>query len=176
VADTDTAWVRLVFSYIASATAWLVLGTLVGEYLGVKFVSPDIDHVSWLSFGRLRPVHTNTVFWGWSSLAMVGMALYVVPRTSRIPLFSFPLAYASLALINISVLVGDVLLMSGINNGGQEYREYIWPVQAIFAIGVILIAYNLIRTIASRVGCRTLGHRAVHRIQRGATPGVVGGR
>ena len=150
VADTDTAWVRLVFSYLAWATAWLLFGTLVGEYLGIKFVIPDIDHVPWLSFGRLRPVHTNTVFWGWSSLAMVGMALYVVPKTSRRKLFSFRLAYVSLALINLSVFVGDLLLMSGINNGGQEYREYIWPVQAVFAIGVILIAYNLIRTIAAR--------------------------
>jgi cytochrome c oxidase cbb3-type subunit I len=150
VPDTDTAWVRLVFSYVGWATAWLVFGTLVGEYLGIKFVTPDIDHISWLSFGRLRPVHTNTVFWGWSSLAMMGMTLYVVPKTSRRKLFSFPLAYLSLALINVSVLVGDVLLMSGINNGGQEYREYIWPVQAVFAIGVILLAYNLIRTIATR--------------------------
>jgi cytochrome c oxidase cbb3-type subunit 1 len=40
--------------------------------------------------------------------------------------------------------------MNGVNNGGQEYREYIWPVQAVFATGVVLIAYNLIRTIASR--------------------------
>ncbi|MEO8484258.1 MAG: cbb3-type cytochrome c oxidase subunit I [Acidobacteriota bacterium] len=150
VADTDTAWVRLVFNYVGSATVWLVLGTLVGEYLGIKFVAPDIDHVSWLSFGRLRPVHTNTVFWGWSSLAMIGMSLYVVPKTSRRRLFSFPLAYLSLALINASVLVGDVLLMSGINNGGQEYREYIWPVQAVFATGVVLVAYNLMRTIATR--------------------------
>ena len=45
VADTDTAWVRLVFSYVGWATVWLVLGTLVGEYLGIKFVAPDVDHV-----------------------------------------------------------------------------------------------------------------------------------
>ena len=150
VADTNTAWARLVFSYLAWAAAWLLFGTLVGEYLGIKFVIPDIDHISWLSFGRLRPVHTNTVFWGWSSLAMVGMALYVVPKTSRRKLFSFKLAYVSLALINLSVFVGNLLLMGGINNGGQEYREYIWPVQAVFAVGVILTAYNLIRTIADR--------------------------
>jgi cbb3-type cytochrome oxidase subunit 1 len=80
---------------------------------------------------------------------MVGMALYVVPKTSRRKLFSFRLAYVSLALINLSVFVGDLMLMGGINNGGQEYREYIWPVQAVFAIGVILTAYNLIRTIAT---------------------------
>ena len=105
---------------------------------------------AWLSFGRLRPVHTNTVFWGWSSLAMIGMALYVVPKTSRRSCFSFPLAYVSLALINVSVGVGDLLLVNGINNGGQEYREYIWPVQAVFSLGVILVAYNLIRTITAR--------------------------
>src|SRR5690606_25177549 len=38
----------------------------------------------------------------------------------------------------------------GLTNGGQEYREYIWPVQAVFAVGVILVAYNLIRTIIDR--------------------------
>ena len=54
VADTDTAWVGVVFSYLAWATAWLVFGTLVGEYPGLKFMSPDIDHVPWLAFGRLR--------------------------------------------------------------------------------------------------------------------------
>ena len=50
----------------------------------------------------------------------------------------------------MSVLAGDLLLMAGINNGGQEYREFIWPVQAVFALGVVLVAYNLIRTIADR--------------------------
>ncbi len=150
VADTDTAWTRLIFSYASSATVWLIWGTLIGLYLSIKFAAPDVEHVAWLSYGRLRPVHTNTVFWGWSSLAMIAAALYVVPRTSQRRLWSFPLAWLSLWLINVSVLVGDILLMAGINNGAQEYREYIWPVQAVFAIGVILVAYNLIRTIADR--------------------------
>lgn len=148
--DADPACTRLIFAYIAFATFWLLVGTLVGEYLGFKFIVPDMDHISWLSFGRLRPVHTNTVFWGWASLAMIGLALYVVPKTSQRRLYSLPLAWLSLALINGSVLVGDLLLMAGINNAGQEYREYIWPVMAVFAAGLILVAYNLIRTIAGR--------------------------
>lgn len=149
-AADDTAMTRLVFAYLAFATAWLVFGTLIGEYLGFKFSAPDMEQVPWLSYGRLRPVHTNSVFWGWSSLAMIGLALYVVPKTSNRRLFSLPLAWVSLWLINIAVLVGDVLLMAGINNGGQEYREFVWPVQAVFAVGAILVAYNLIRTIADR--------------------------
>lgn len=150
VADSDTAWTWLIFAYLAFATLWLVFGTFIGEYLGIKFAAPDIDHLPWLSYGRLRPVHTNTVFWGWSSLAMIGLALYVVPKTSQRRLFSFPLAWASLILINVAVLLGDIFLMAGLNNGGQEYREYLWPIMALFAAGVILVAYNLIRTIADR--------------------------
>lgn len=148
--DADAAWTRLIYAYIACATVWLIIGTGVGEYLGIKFVAPDIDHIEWLSFGRLRPVHTNTVFWGWASLAMIALALYVVPKTSQRRLHSLPMAWVALVLINVSVLVGDLLLMAGINNAGQEYREFIWPAMGLFAAGLIILAYDLIRTIAGR--------------------------
>ena len=70
---------RLILWYLGCAVFWLIFGTTVGEYVGIKFVAPDVDHISWLSFGRLRPVHTNAVFWGWASMAMMGLAYYVVP-------------------------------------------------------------------------------------------------
>jgi len=64
---------KLVLWYLICATIWLLFGTTIGEYVGIKFVAPDADHLSWLSFGRLRPVHTNAVFWGWASLGMLGL-------------------------------------------------------------------------------------------------------
>src|SRR5690606_27920094 len=67
---------KLVICYLGAAIFWLVFGTTVGQYLGMKFMWPDLDHVSYLSFGRLRPVHTNTVFWGWASLAMIGLGYF----------------------------------------------------------------------------------------------------
>src|SRR5699024_10917908 len=54
------------------------------------------------------------------------------------------------ALINITVLAGGLQLLFGINNGGQEYREYIWPIMALFAIALILSIYNLYKTVATR--------------------------
>ncbi len=60
----DAGLSRLVLAYLGCATFWLFFGTTVGEYLGIKFVAPDADALPWLSFGRLRPVHTNAVFWG----------------------------------------------------------------------------------------------------------------
>ncbi len=146
----DIKLTRLIYAYVAISAFWLVFGTLVGEYLGIRFVWPDFGVEPWLSFGRLRPIHTNTVFWGWASLGMLALALYVIPKTSRNKLYSIKLAWISLILINISVITGDLFLAMGINNGGQEYREYIWPVMAIFAAGLILLAYNFYQTIAHR--------------------------
>src|SRR5690606_19547928 len=108
------------------------------------------DHLSWLSFGRLRPVHTNMVFWGWVSFAMVGLAYYVIPRVSNTGIHSLKLGYCSLFFMTAAVITGTVSLMAGINNGGGEYREYIWPFLLLFAIGSVLSLYNWLITIAKR--------------------------
>jgi len=142
---------KLILYFLGFSILWLLVGTSAGEYLGIKFVAPDVDHSSWLSFGRLRPVHTNLVFWGWSSFAMVGLAYYVIPRVSNVEIFSVKLGYYSLILMNLSVILGSLSLMAGINNAGGEYREYIWPIMALFAIGICITLYNYLKTVARRV-------------------------
>lgn len=146
--DVDLS--KMVNWYLISATAWLVFGTTIGEYLGFKFVAPDMESFSWLSFGRLRPVHTNAVFWGWASLAMIGLGYYVVPRVSNTKLYSLKLGWYSLILINVCVFVGTISLMAGINNSGGEYREYIWPIMLLFGIALVLTLINYYKTIAKR--------------------------
>lgn len=141
---------KLILWYLGCAIFWLLFGTTVGEYVGIKFLAPDIDKLSWLSFGRLRPVHTNAVFWGWSSLAMIGLGYYVVAVVSNTPIASLRKGWTSLALINAAVVCGTICLMTGINNGGGEYREYIWPVMALFGVGVLITLINFIATIAKR--------------------------
>jgi cytochrome c oxidase cbb3-type subunit 1 len=148
--DIDPKTIRLIVWFLGTATLWLVVGTSIGEYMGIKFVSPDVDHTSWLSFGRIRPVHTNMVFWGWSSLAMIGLGYYVVSTVSNAPVASIKRGYYTLVLMNSAVFFGSICLMAGINNGGGEYREYIWPVMGLFAIGIIITLYNYIQTIAHR--------------------------
>lgn len=140
----------LIVWYLGAAVFWLVFGTLVGQYVGMKFIWPEMDQSPWLSFGRLRPVHTNTVFWGWASMAMVGLGYFVISRTSNTRIFSYSLAKAAWYLMNSAVVLGNFLLMNGVNNGGGEYREYIWPVALLFALGLILTFYNFYQTVASR--------------------------
>lgn len=148
--NIDPALAKLILWFFGCAIFWLLFGTTVGEYLGIKFVAPDADHISWLSFGRLRPVHTNAVFWGWASLAMLGLGYYIVPRVSNIHLYSIKMGWWTLWLINLTVVLGSLCLMSGINNAGGEYREYIWPVMLLFGVALFLTLVNFLKTIARR--------------------------
>lgn len=148
--ETPQELKKIVIYYIGAAAIWLVLGTLIGQYLGMKFLWPEMDQQSWLSFGRLRPVHTNMVFWGWSSLAMIGLGYFVIARTSNTKIYNYKWAWTAWLLINATIILGTLCLMAGINNGGGEYREYIWPVMILFAIGLIITFYNFYKTVATR--------------------------
>lgn len=148
--DTPAPLKKIVLWYVGASVFWLIFGTFIGQYLGMKFIWPELDSVSWLSFGRLRPVHTNTVFWGWASLSMIGLGYFVIARTSNTIIYSYKYAWRAWVLINLSVVFGNVCLMAGINNGGGEYREYIWPVMALFAIGLIITFRNFYKTVAQR--------------------------
>lgn len=148
--ETPEQLKKIVIWYVGASAFWLVFGTFIGQYVGMKFVWPEMDTISWLSFGRLRPVHTNTVFWGWASMTMIGLGYYVIARTSNTIIHSYKWAWLSWGLINLSVLLGNLCLMAGINNGGGEYREYIWPVALLFALGLIITFFNFYNTVARR--------------------------
>ena len=71
---------RLVFSYMVSASVWLLVGTAYGLLAAVKLYWPEALEMPIFSFGRIRPIHTNVVMFGWSSMALVGLALFIVSR------------------------------------------------------------------------------------------------
>lgn len=148
--ETPASLTKIVVYFLGASVFWLVFGTLIGQYAGMKFVWPDMDHSAFLSFGRIRPIHTNSVFWGWASMAMIGLAYFVVPRTSNRSIFSIRLAWISWILINATLVLGNLSLFFGFNNGGGEYREYPWPFILPFALALILTFYNFYRTVATR--------------------------
>jgi cytochrome c oxidase cbb3-type subunit 1 len=146
----DPATVRIFYEYLCSATFWLLVGTALGLLAALKLNWPDFLAVPWLSFGRLRPIHTNTLFWGWSSMALVGTALYVVSGTSRVPLWRTSISRTSLWIWNLAVLLGLITVGVGTTRGPQEYREWVWPVAILFGLGLVLNGINLYQTVARR--------------------------
>lgn len=147
----DDQLLAQVFSaYIFCSTLWLLFATAVGVLLALKFVYPDLGSIPALSFGRLRPIHTNDTFYAWATPALVGLALYIAARSSGTRLYSVRLAWFALALINIAAIAGTVALDLGVNYGDQEYREWLWWIRVILAIALIATAWNLLSTVARR--------------------------
>src|SRR5690242_15322155 len=109
--ETDNRALTSIFAaYTVTATLWLLFATAVGILLAYKFGAPDFGAGAWLTFGRLRPIHTNATFYGWASIALVGLAYYVAARSSRISLYSVKLAWVGLLLFNVAALAGTVAL------------------------------------------------------------------
>ncbi len=136
--------------FTLTATFWLLLTTAVGLLESFKFPYPDLGTMPWLSFGRLRAIHTNGTFYGWASIALVGCAFWVAARSSGIALQQKKLAWAALAAFNLAAVLGTITLDLGINNGDQEYREWVWWVAAFFVIAVVLSGIVVIATVAAR--------------------------
>jgi cytochrome c oxidase cbb3-type subunit 1 len=136
--------------YTISATFWLVFATFVAIVLAYKFGAPDFGGGAWLTFGRLRPIHTNATFYGWASIALVGLAYYVAARSCRTQLYSIRLGWVGLWLFNIAAALGTIALDLGYNSGDLEYREWPWPIRLIFVAALAVTAVNLLATVARR--------------------------
>src|SRR2546428_10105941 len=73
-----------VLMFYASAMVWLLIGTLLAGFVSFKLHSPDwLSDVSFLTWGRLRPVHMNMMVYGWASMAAMGTAIWLMARLCR---------------------------------------------------------------------------------------------
>jgi cytochrome c oxidase cbb3-type subunit 1 len=69
---------------IILAMGWAVFGLLVGDWVAWLLVYPELTFdAGWSSYGRLRPVHTTAVIFGFGGNALIATSLYVLQRTSR---------------------------------------------------------------------------------------------
>ncbi len=136
--------------FIVSGVVWMVIGTSFGFLGGVQFVAPDlIGKIPWLTFGRVRAMHTNMVMFGFVVTALVGVGFHIIPRLARIPLFSERLGLASLFTWNLSLLEGVVALGMGYTQS-REYAELFWPSDLGIVFTFVLILYNLTHTVMRR--------------------------
>jgi cytochrome c oxidase cbb3-type subunit I len=151
LSDEDSRALISVFSaYTIAATLWLLFATGVGLLIAFKFGAPEFGTGAWLTFGRLRPIHTNATFYGFASIALVGLGYYVAVRSSGAKLYSAPLAQIGLVLFNAAALAGTIALDLGYIDGDLEYREWPWWIRLIFLAALAVTAWNLIGTVARR--------------------------
>src|ERR1700682_6819042 len=65
-----------VLMFYTSAIVWLLIGTVLAMFVSIKLHEPDMfSGISFLTWGRVRPVHTNIMIYGWASMAGMGTAI-----------------------------------------------------------------------------------------------------
>ena len=83
---------RAVKMFTVMAVVWGIVGMTVGVLLAAQLVWPALNfETSWLSFGRLRPLHTNAVIFAFGGCALMGSSFFVVQRTCQARLVGGPL-------------------------------------------------------------------------------------
>lgn len=132
------------------AILWAVLGMAVGVYIAAELIWPGLDFGQfWLSFGRLRPLHTNGIIFGFGVSALMATAFYSVQRTSNVPLFAPRLAWITCYGWQVVVLFGGLSLLAGWTST-KEYAELEWPFDIAITILWVCFAIVFFGTIINR--------------------------
>lgn len=128
-----------VLMFYASAMVWLLLGTLLAAFVSFRTHSPDwFSDVSFLTWGRLRPVVMDVMIYGWASMVAMGTAIWLMARLCRTTLRHPLLIVAGTWFWNIGVAIGVVAILMGYSTG------YEWLEFPPYAAAILLVAYTLI--------------------------------
>lgn len=136
--------------FLCSSLVWLVMGMAAGLLGALEFSFPDLTKgIAQLSFTRLRPAHINMVAFGWLSMANIGSALYIIPALCKTKLYSEKLANFVGYVWNAVIALGAISLLNGYTEG-REYAELREPFDILVVVGLVLLSYNLFRTVLNR--------------------------
>ena len=117
---------RIVKSYVTWSLLWGVVAMLVGVIISLQLVLPQLNFPPLLTYGRLRPIHTNAGIFGWGIGSFFAAYYYIVQRLTRRPLWSPGLARFQLWLFNATIIAAAVTLALGFTQS-KEYHELEWP-------------------------------------------------
>ena len=121
---------------------WGVVGMLVGVFIAAQLVWPALNFdIAWLSFGRLRPLHTNAVVFAFGGCALFATSYYVVQRTCHVRLWSDKLASFTFWGWQLVILSAAITLPLGITSS-KEYAELEWPIDIL--ITLVWVAYAVV--------------------------------
>jgi len=140
--------------FALAAVVWGVVGMLVGVIIAAQLAWPDLTNgIPWLSYGRLRPLHTNAVIFAFGGCVLFATCYHVVQRTGQTRLFAPRLAMFTFVGWQLVILLAAITLPLGITSG-KEYAELEWPIDLLIA--VVWVAFAVV--FFGSVGIRKVRH------------------
>jgi cytochrome c oxidase cbb3-type subunit I len=137
-----------------AAVVYGVVGMLVGVIIAAQLTWPELNMgIEWITYGRLRPLHTNAVIFAFGGCTLFATSYYIVQRTCHTPLFLNKLAWFTFIGWNIVIVSAVITLPLGLTSG-KEYAELEWPIDLLIA--VTWVAYAIV--FFGTVGIRKVKH------------------
>lgn len=139
----------IVKSFVHWSILWGTVAVLVGVLISFQLVYPSLNLEPYLTYGRLRPLHTNAGIFGWGIGSFFALFFYIVQRLCRRPLWSEGLARFQLYFFNATIIAAAVTLLLGFNTS-KEYHELEWPLDIMVVVLWVIFSINIVMTIVKR--------------------------
>ena len=149
---TETYNDKVVRQFAIMTVVWGVVGMLVGVIIAAQLVWPALNfEIPWLSYGRLRPLHTNAVIFAFGGSILFATSFYVVQRTCRAPLFGGR-ALAGFVFWGYQafIVMAAVSYILGVTQS-KEYAEPEWFVDLWLTIVWVAYLVVFVGTVANEV-------------------------
>jgi len=146
----DRASRNIVTVFMGSGIFWLLMGSALAMAASLKLHWPDfLGDAEWLTFGRVRPAHLNTMVYGWVSSANIGIGLWLMSRLTRVALSQSPWLWVAAIVWNIGMAVGTVGILRGDSTSIEwlEFPAYAIPF-VLFSFAVMMV--EIIRMMRHR--------------------------
>ena len=140
---------QVVRQFTVMTVIWGVVGMLVGVIIAAQLVWPELNVNEYLSYGRLRPLHTNAVIFAFGGCALFATSYFVVQRTSHVSLFAPRLAAFTFWGWQLVIVLAAITLPMGMTQA-KEYAELEWPIDILITLVWVSYAIVFFGTIAKR--------------------------
>lgn len=141
---------RIVRNFAYATMLWGVVGMLVGLLIAFQIYIPALNFgIPYLTFSRIRPLHTNAVIFAFVGNAMFMGIYYSLQRITKTRMFSDLLSKVHFWGWQSIILCAALTLPLGITTS-KEYAELEWPIDILIALVWVVFAINMFGTIAKR--------------------------
>jgi cytochrome c oxidase cbb3-type subunit 1 len=150
MADQQTYNYKVVRQFSIMTLVWAIVGMTVGVFIAAQLAWPALNFdIPWLTFGRIRPLHTNAVIFGFGGSALFATSYYVVQRTCHVRLLSDTLAAVTFWGWQLIIVLAALTLPFGLTQS-KEYAELIWPIDVLITLVWVTYAVVFFGTIVKR--------------------------
>jgi cbb3-type cytochrome c oxidase subunit I len=139
----------IVRMFVLATLIWGVVGMLVGVLIALQLPFPKANLGEYLSFGRLRPLHTNAVIFAFAGNAIFAAIYYSTQRLCKARMFNDRMSLFHFWGWQAIIVSAAITLPLGITTS-KEYAELEWPINIAITVVWVVFAINFFGTLARR--------------------------